>query len=314
MTKNEQAALRVMKRYRKQVDLLEDDAARKLAKQWIAVTLMITDDMKKLEEKSDLPLVYRYHQNILPGINRLLTDYAAESLRTMEKLTQQTARLGVESADASARKVSDGTWTKVSTAGLFTGGIFDAGRSVLQKLPAELADRIGGLVGQAQGMAEQGLSWLQSQLGNILSGAWSSIQRTIRTVAEQMFRKGQQQQRRNMPVQQWRRCANHQTACLACLMLEGTFYDREEDFSDHPNGRCYIVPVEPGSQPDHAGRDWLEAQDPETQRRIMGKTRFEAWQNGELTLDQMTDLVPSAEFGLQPHVIPLKDLGLTPAK
>lgn len=303
-----------MKRYRKQVDLLEDDASRKLAKQWIAVTLMITDDMKTLEEKSDLPLVYRYHQNILPGINRLLTDYAAESLRTMEKLTQQTARLGVESADASARKVSDGTWTKVRTAGLFTGGIFDAGRSVLQKLPAELADRIGGLVGQAQGMAEQGLSWLQSQLGNILSGAWSSIQRTIRTLAEQMFRKGQQQQRRNMPVQQWRRCANHQTACLACLMLEGTFYDREEDFSDHPNGRCYIVPVEPGSQPDHAGRDWLEAQDPETQRRIMGKTRFEAWQNGELTLDQMTDLVPSAEFGLQPHVIPLKDLGLTPVK
>ena len=97
-------------------------------------------------------------------------------------------------------------------------------------------------------------------------------------------------------------------------MLEGTFYDREEDFSDHPNGRCYIVPVEPGSEPDHAGRDWLEEQDEETQRKILGKTRYEAWKNGDLTLDQMTDVVPNAEFGPQPHIIPLKDLGLTPIK
>ena len=34
MTKNEEAALRVMKRYRRQVDLLEDDAARNLAYRW----------------------------------------------------------------------------------------------------------------------------------------------------------------------------------------------------------------------------------------------------------------------------------------
>ena len=314
MTENEEAALRVAKRYRRQVDLLEDETARKLARRYTAVSALITAEMKKLEEKDDRPLIFRFRQLILPGIIVELERYTRETERTMLQLTKQTARLGVESADASARKVSNGSWQKVNTAGLFTGGIFDASRSALQKIPSVIADRLTDLVTQAQGMAEQGFEWLQSQIGDILSGAWSGIQRVIRTVAEQMFRKAQQKQREQMPVQQWRRCANHQTACLACLMLEGTFYDRAEDFSDHPNGRCYIIPVEPGSQPDHAGRDWLEAQDEETQRKIMGKTRFEAWQNGDLTLDQMTDVVPNAEFGPQPHVIPLKDLGLTPAK
>ena len=314
MTKNEEAALRVMKRYRRQVDLLEDDAARNLACRWRILDSRIREDFRKLDEKSDLPLVYRFHQDVLPEINRHLTAYALETIRITESLSKQTARLGVDAADASGRKVSKERWQKVSTAGLFTGGFFEAGRQALQKLPAELADRLASLVGQAQGMAEQGLQWLQSQIGDILSGAWAGIQRLVRTVAEQMFRKGQQEQRKQMPIQQWRRCANHKTACLACLMLEGTFYDREEDFSDHPNGRCYIVPVEPGSEPDHAGRDWLEEQDEETQRKILGKTRFEAWKNGDLTLDQMTDVVPNAEFGPQPHIIPLKDLGLTPIK
>ena len=314
MTKNEEAALRVMKRYRRQVDLLEDDALRKLARSWRVLDMELREDMKRLEKDDGTPLVYRFSWHVLPGIVLQLESYARESERTMVRLTRQTARLGIDSADASARKVSKENWQKVSTAGLFSGGIFEASRSALQKLPAAIADRLTALVSQAQGMAEQGLQWLQSQIGDILSGAWSGLQRIIRTAAEQLFRRGQQEQRRNTPVRQWRRCANHQTACLACLMLEGTFYDREEDFSDHPNGRCYIVPVEPGSQPDHAGRDWLEQQDEETQRKIMGKTRFEAWKSGDLTLEQMTDVVPNTEFGPQPHVIPLKDLGLTPVK
>jgi len=314
MTKNEEAALRVMKRYRRQVDLLEDDAVRKLARSWHVLDMELREDLKRLEKDDGTPLVYRFHRTVLPEIVLKLESCAKESERVMVRLTKQTARLGAESVDASARKVLKESWQKVSTAGLFTGGIFEASRSALQKLPSSIADRITAIVSQAQGMAEQGLQWLQSQLGNILSGAWSGLQRIIRTAAEQLFRRGQQEQRRQMPVQQWRRCANHQTACLACLMLEGTFYDREEDFSDHPNGRCYIVPVEPGSRPDHAGRDWLEEQDEETQCRIMGKTRFEAWKNGDLTLDQMTDVVPNSEFGPQPHVIPLKDLGLMPAK
>ena len=310
MTKNEEAALRVMKRYRRQVDLLEDEASRKLARRWMILDTQIRQDLKKLEEESYLPLVYRFNRIVLPDISRRLTACTIETDRIMIRLSKQTARLGVEAADASARKVSKDSWKKVSTAGLFTGGIFEASRSALQKLPSAVADRLTSLVAQAQGMAEQGMDWLMSQIGDILSGAWSGLQRILRTAAEQMFRKGQQKQREEMPVQQWRRCANHKTACLACIMLEGTFYNREEDFSDHPNGRCYIVPVEPGSEPDHAGRDWLEEQDEETQRRIMGPTRWEAWQCGDITLDDLATLQHTDEYGDIPHALTLSELGL----
>lgn len=314
MTSNEEAALRVTKRYRRQVDLLEDDTMRILARRYAVLMKDITEAMKALDPADPMPLNHRYDRDIKPRIERMAVIYIRSAQTSMEKLTKQTARLGVDAADASARKVSHETWSKVKVTGLFTGGIFDASKDALNGIPRALAGKIGDIVTQAQSMAEDGIGWLQSQLGDVLSGAWRSVQRVVRTAAEQMFRRGQQEQRKQMPVRQWRRCANHQTACLACLMLEGTFYDREEDFSDHPNGRCYIVPVEPGSGPDHAGRDWLLEQDEETQRKIMGKGRFEAWQNGDLSLDQMVDVVPNEEFGPQPHVIPLKDLGILPAK
>lgn len=314
MTKAEAEALKVVKRYRREVDLLEDDVITSLALSYHMLTGRIREKLQELDADDHRPLTFRFRQDVRPEIERLAGLYIRDARKSMTQLSREAAKLGINAADASAKKVTKGNWRKVNTAGFCTGGIFKAGREALNRIPAAIADRIGDLVTQAQGMAEQGLDWLMGRIGEVFSGAWSNIQRLIRTVAEQMFRRGQQEQRRQMPVQQWRRCANHQTACLACLMLEGTFYDREEDFSDHPNGRCYIVPVEPGSRPDHAGRDWLEEQDEETQRKIMGKTRFEAWKNGDLTLDQMTDVVPSEEFGPQPHVIPLKELGLTPAK
>lgn len=314
MTKAEAEALKVVKRYRREVDLLEDDAITSLALSYHILTGRIREKLQELDADDPLPLTFRYLRDVRPEIERLTVIYTREARRSMTQLSSETAKLGVSAADASAKKVTKGNWQKVSTAGLFTGGIFKAGREALNRIPAAVADRIDDLVTQAQGMAEQGLDWLMGQIGDVFSGVWSNVQRLIRTVAEQMFRRGQQEQRQQMPVQHWRRVANHETACLACLMLEGRIYERSEDFADHPNGRCYIVPVEPGSPEDLTGRKWLEEQDEATQRKIMGKTRFEEWKNGNLTLDQMTDVRQDPVYGPQPHVIPLKDLGITPIK
>ena len=318
MTKNEKAALRTVKKYRKQVDLLEDAASALLAQRWVLLQESIEKDMKQLtdDDRLGLPLGFRYEQNFRSAIISRLDEYAVFADRTMTELSQQTARLGVDAANESAAEITGKgvTWKKVSISGLFIGGIFDASRDALRKIPGAISDKLGQLVSQAAGMAEQGLEWMQSQIGELLGGAWRGFQRVIRTAAEQMFRRAQQEQRQQIPLQQWRRMANHETACLACLMLEGTIYDREEDFADHPNGRCYIGPCEPGSKEERTGKQWLEEQDEETQRRIMGKGRFEAWQRGELDLDQMTDVRPDPVYGPQPHVIPLKELGIAPAK
>lgn len=314
---SEDSALRTIKRYRRQVDRLEDAAIMQMASAFRSLQSGILGDLRKLGKPDPLPMNVRYEQVIGPQIVTRLDQYVYKVDAVVTKLSHRTAELGAASADESAKWVvpkEQQTWKRINVAGLFTGGVFSAGLDALRKIPSAVSGKIGDLVTQAMGMAERGLDWLMSQVGDILSGAWSGFQRIIRTLAEQLFRKAQQEQRRQTPVQRWRRVANHETACLACLMLEGTVYERFEDFSDHPNGRCYVVPCEPGAQSEPTGRQWLEEQDDATQRRILGKTRYEAWKAGDLSLDQMTDVRPDATFGPQPHVIPLRDLGLTAGK
>ena len=318
MTKAEAEALRITKRCRRRLDLLEDETARDLARQYNAVSGLILADLRKLlQTDSPEPLLFRFDRDVAPVITARLETYTETAAASMANLSEQAGQIGAESADRSARCVvpkDQQHWNRISLSGIFTGGLFKAGRDALQKVPAQITEKIRELVGTAVGMAEQGIDWLMSKIGETLSGLWSGLQRIVRTVAEQIFRQAQQEQRQQTPVQHWRRVANHETACLACLMLEGTVYERFEDFSDHPNGRCYVVPCEPGATSEPTGRQWLEEQDDATQRRILGKTRYEAWKAGDLSLDQMTDVRPDATFGPQPHVIPLRDLGLTAGK
>lgn len=317
MTRNE-AAAQVVQRYRRHVDQLEDLTARFLASRYAALQRQITADLKTLNRPDPLglPLTFRYQTEVEPIIRHRIELYAIEAEKRMTVLAENTARLGAETADRSARKVvdkSERNWERVQTAGLLSGPLFNASKDALRRIPTAITEKLGSLISQAAGMAEKGLDWLMSQIGEVFGNIWSGLQRTIRTLAEQMFRRAQREQARQTPVTKWIRVANHETACLACLMLEGTIYDREEDFGDHPNGRCTIVPIEAGTETDdRPGKRWLEEQDEDTQRRILGKSRFEAWKNGDISLDDLTETVRDPVYGPIPHVIPLSRLGLTP--
>ena len=256
--------------------------------------------------------------DIRPEIYRMASEYTKAAEKSMIILAGKTAKLGAETADQSARKVvkeDERNWERIRTAGLISGPLFNASKDALRKIPSAITEKVTNLVMQAVSMAETGLDWLMGQIENALGGIWSGLQRIVRTLAEQMFRKAQQEQAQKIPVNGWRRIANHETACLACLLLEGRIYDREEDFADHPNGRCTIVPCE-GSEArnERTGKKWLEEQDEETQKRIMGKSRFEYWKAGELSLDDMTDTINDPVFGKIPHIRPLREFGLTPVK
>ena len=315
MNKTDQLSYRIMLKYRRRVNRLERDTSRDLAREFVHLRRQVEQEMRVLKANRTYSMApYVYATQIEPTVTRKVSRWSINAERSMANLSKETARLGAEATDRAARAVTpvkSQTWKKIQTAGLLTGGLFAEGREAVRRIPGDLASRLRDLVGQAAGMAERGFDWLMSQIGNVFGQAWNTLSRVIRTVAEQMFRRAQQEQRRETPVRAWRRCANHETACLACLMLEGTIYDRIEDFGDHPNGRCFRMPMSsPYAENDHEGRRWLEEQDEATQRRIMGRTRYEAWRAGELSLDDMVDTVTDPEFGPMPHTIPLRDLEL----
>ncbi len=112
-------------------------------------------------------------------------------------------------------------------------------------------------------------------------------------------------------VKGYRRLAAHDSrTCVACLLLDGQFSTLDTALDDHPNGRCAMVPVVDG-MPDvtwQTGREWLEGQDAETQRAIMGPERWQAWREGRLELGDLVGTQQNDTWGGGVQVRPLKAL------
>lgn len=133
-----------------------------------------------------------------------------------------------------------------------------------------------------------------------------------RTEMMRSYRMAEQEQyRQSNVVEGYKRLAvKDDKTCLGCLMQDGEFYANEEDFAEHPNGRCTLVPVlRGGIAPDWTnGREWLASLPPERQRAILGNERFELWQSGSVTLEQFATLKENPTWGGSFVPTPLKDL------
>lgn len=77
--------------------------------------------------------------------------------------------------------------------------------------------------------------------------------------------------------------------CPACLFADGRIYRLDEGFDEHPQGRCTLIPVLSGVPPAQFenGQQWFRSQPTATQRQMLGKGRFEAWQDGRASLDDL---------------------------
>lgn len=101
------------------------------------------------------------------------------------------------------------------------------------------------------------------------------------------------------------RIATHDDAvCPACIAAEGEQLEVGEPVYDHPSGRCTSIPQVDGLPPVQfeLGRDWLRGQDADTQRKILGRGRYDAWQEGRFDLDELVVIQDNAVWGksLQP--------------
>lgn len=89
--------------------------------------------------------------------------------------------------------------------------------------------------------------------------------------------------------------------CIACISMHGSVHPIEEEGPyDHHSGRCARIPrtrswAELGfsgiEEPDTGLLDseaWFAEQDETTQRRILGRSAYDAWQRGEFPMDDWT--------------------------
>ncbi len=110
----------------------------------------------------------------------------------------------------------------------------------------------------------------------------------------------QEQYKASEVVTQYKRLAiKDDTTCLGCLMQDGETYETEEEFAEHPNGRCQLVPVVRGGFAPTwtSGKEWLAGLSEERQRGILGDQRYELWKSGAASLEDFSTLVPNETWG-----------------
>ncbi len=107
--------------------------------------------------------------------------------------------------------------------------------------------------------------------------------------------------------------------------MHGTEHSLDETLDEHPNGRCSMIPKTkswadilgplgidtsdiPDTSPDiQSGSDWFDGQSEATQRAILGP-KYEAWSNGDFTLDDVVGHASDPVWGSSIYEKPLKEL------
>lgn len=114
-----------------------------------------------------------------------------------------------------------------------------------------------------------------------------------------------------------RLAAKSARTCLPCLLADGTVYELQEEFAEHPSGRCVCIPILRG-RPDPTwatGREWFERQPAARQRDIMGVGAWRAWKDGAVALDDLVVRREHPTWGASLGVRPLRDaVGVEAAK
>ncbi|MBR6088342.1 MAG: hypothetical protein IKP86_00315 [Anaerolineaceae bacterium] len=160
----------------------------------------------------------------------------------------------------------------------------------------------------------QGSAWIANQLEEAGQIPLKRALVIARTEVNRAYREANlETMRESRAVKGYRRMCYPDTACFACLMLDGEYYDNYEDFSDHPNGKCSAVPVtkhfDPINEPEwERGQEWFERQDEATQRRLMGAGRYDLWKKQGVDPRSMVYIKPNKVWGGSPAVFTLSEL------
>ncbi|HQY93154.1 minor capsid protein [Caldilinea sp.] len=105
--------------------------------------------------------------------------------------------------------------------------------------------------------------------------------------------------------------ARDDRVCPGCLFADGREYPIDYGFDSHANCRCTAIPVLANVPPVayQTGQEWFVTRPESEQLSILGRGRFDAWQAGRATLDDMVTRDWSDTWGGSVRPTLVRDLG-----
>ena len=321
----------VIRKQREAIERSEVSTLRYLACQWVTPYHYLkkqVDALVKLiqaKQAAGKPVQVEHlhsldrYQSMMEQARRTIDKYNRVALGRISGAEADAVEIGRSNAKEliSIAEPDDPMWTRVNKrearimASMLSGE--SPLRELLDKSWPEAQEKIDEvlMVGLSTG---QGSQWIANRLEEAVTIPEKRALTIARTEVNRTYRQANlETMRESRAMTGYRRMCYPPTACFACLMMDGEYYPKIEDFSDHPNGKCSAVPVtkhfDPINDPGwERGQDWFMKQDPETQRKIMGPGRYDLWKNEGVNPRSMVYMKPNPVWGGSPSVKTLESL------
>ncbi len=332
----EPVVVRIVREQREAVLRGEAEQARLMARRWLELERRLEGSIRALaleiqmSKLAGMPMrasqVYqmeRYRlllQQVKAEVEAFSRLAAGQISETQARLAAQAVIDGSEVIQTALREAGASTSLSAAFNILPTPavqtmmGLAGDGSPLFELLKKSYGDATQGITNAlVQGLAEGwGAEKLAKAMTEQMGGGFDRALRIARTESLRAYRESSRlSYAQSGVVKGYRRAAKHSPdVCSACILAEGTFYEIDAAFEEHPSGHCFLVPVIDGipEAPWLHGEQWLLGQPPEVQKSILTPAYYQAWKNGDFELRDVVRRKTDATWGSYLHPAPLKEL------
>jgi SPP1 gp7 family putative phage head morphogenesis protein len=331
-TKPESEVLKVLREYRAKLDGMELAMLEDMARRWLEIERRLDADIvalayemerrQKAGEVITQQMIWRAERyqilkaQLTEEIRKYNRDYAVP---TVTEYQRRMATLGINAAnDAIITSFQAGAlarqWTKINVNAVQALiGFAGDGSPLYTMLKNDYPDAVDGIVnalvnGLARGL---GPAQIASDMANGMSLGLDRAMLIARTETARAYRAASiEQYRQSGVVDGFMRLVKKETACMACLMLDGERFETADELDDHPRGKCVAVPIVAGAPMPtwQKGPQWFLLQTEEKQKAMMGVEKYNLWKDGKIDLKDLAQHSHSDVWGDAPRVATLKEL------
>lgn len=321
------AILNVVKRYRAALLMEERREVLRLARLYVDVwgllkseladVLTLIENAGKDATPAWLAKQVRY-QRLMRMVEREIKAWAQKAGASAVSLQSHGIGLGLEYIDEVIRAAShERLYSRVAVetlAGMTADG------SPLASLFDDIGDRartewekslaLGVAAGKASAeIAKMAHEATATGLARATTIARTEMLRAYRVAAHETARGNPR------VVKGWIWCASLSTeTCIACIAMHGTVHSMDEDFNDHPNGRCAAVYFTSTTSAEALAarlpdaKKWIKTLGDKELTDLFGKGAVEVWKSGRLPLRKFAALRRNDMWGDTYQPTPLHQL------
>lgn len=323
--------IRVLREYRARMDDMESELMRDMARRWMVIEGGLDADVSALAQEMarrtaagetiTKQMVWRTERyqilkaRLADEIKKYNLDYAVGAATNAQR---QYATLGINAAQDAITAMYpsplSAAFNRINVRAVESMiGFAGDGSPLRTLLVKDYPEAVDGLLDALINGLGRGLG--PAQIGrNMADGMGMGLDRSLliaRTEAARAYRTASTEQYRQSGVTTgFMRLVKKETACAACLFLDGERFSSEDELDDHPRGKCMVIPLVEGvGAPEwEKGQDWFNKLPPEQQKQLLGEGRYDLWQSGKVRLSDLVDKSYSDIWGDAPRVKTLKDL------